>query len=537
MSSTQESLPRPCVTLPQGRIRGIVQTDHFPQPVEDLRFRPPVKVKPSDTIIHAVAYGKASPGKPLIPPRIPLVYSEDCLTVNVFRPIRKPDDTRLLPVAIYVHGGAFNRGHSSSQNTASMVAWSEEPFVGVSFNYRVGALGFLASSKAAEEGALNLGMQDQRLLLDWVQENIHHFGGDKHNVTLIGLSAGAITIGHFMLHYSDQNPGPFHRVILESASPTTRDCRSFNSEIIEKYFNEFLGQAGCPQNLSATDTFNSLRALPLSTIIDAQEAVFTKYKPTMQWAFRPVIDGNLIPRPPIQSWRSGQYYKVPIMTGYCTNEGSLYVDRQISKSGQFTDFMQTLLPGLPKDDIERLNELYPDPSLGYPDYRHERVGKDLGPQYKRTETAYGQFALIAPVRQTAHLASSVCGSSPVYLYHWDVFATLYGGAAHGDTARYETFDHVTTSLSPAQKEVSGTFHAYMTSFICNNGDPNKVQGAWRGRPTWQPYTPDQPFKMILGKGNRDLIGGPVGTPAELTYETEALEQCKFWWDRTAITQQ
>jgi carboxylesterase type B len=66
--------------------------------------------------------------------------------------------------------------------------------VAISFNYRVGALGFLASSKAAEEGILNLGMQDQRLLLDWVQENIHHFGGDKNNVTLFGLSAGAITV-------------------------------------------------------------------------------------------------------------------------------------------------------------------------------------------------------------------------------------------------------------------------------------------------------------------------------------------------------
>jgi len=207
MTATQESFTRPCVTLPQGKIRGIVQTDDFPQPVEcflgfpyaeppvgDLRFRPPVKVKYSETTIEAVAYGKASPGKPLIPPRIPLVYSEDCLTVNVFRPIREADDTQRLPVAIYVHGGAFNRGHSSSQNTASMVAWSEEAFVGVSFNYRVGALGFLASSKAAEEGILNLGIQDQRLLLEWVQENIHHFGGDKHNVTLIGLSAGAITV-------------------------------------------------------------------------------------------------------------------------------------------------------------------------------------------------------------------------------------------------------------------------------------------------------------------------------------------------------
>lgn len=207
MPSIQEPVERPCVILPQGKIRGILQRDTFPQaiecflgfpyaqaPVGELRFRPPTKLAPSSDTFDASAYGPAAPGKPLIPPRIPLNYSEDCLTVNVFRPSGKGTKGALLPVAVYVHGGAFNRGHSSMQNTASMVAWSEEPFVAVSFNYRVGALGFLPSTKSAEEGILNLGMQDQRFLLEWVQGNIHFFGGDKRNVTLIGLSAGAITV-------------------------------------------------------------------------------------------------------------------------------------------------------------------------------------------------------------------------------------------------------------------------------------------------------------------------------------------------------
>lgn len=80
------------------------------------------------------------------------------------------------------------------QDTASMVAWSEEPFIAVSFNYRIGALGFVASTKAAEAGALNLGLKDQILLLGWVQDNIHHFGGDRNNVTLMGLSAGGHSV-------------------------------------------------------------------------------------------------------------------------------------------------------------------------------------------------------------------------------------------------------------------------------------------------------------------------------------------------------
>lgn len=207
MNATLNDERRPLVTLPQGILRGTVQADGFPQPVEcflgfpyaqppvgDLRFRPPVPIKPSAEIFDASRYGKAAPGKPLIPPRIPLVYSEDCLTANIFRPRPESSDDRLLPVAVYIHGGAFNRGNSSMQNTASMVAWSDKPFIAVSFNYRVGALGFLPSTKSAEEGILNLGFQDQRLLFQWVQDNIHSFGGDKHNVTLMGLSAGAISV-------------------------------------------------------------------------------------------------------------------------------------------------------------------------------------------------------------------------------------------------------------------------------------------------------------------------------------------------------
>jgi len=225
------------------------------------------------------------------------------------------------------------------------------------------------------------------------------------------------------------------------------------------------------------------------------------------------------------------------MTGFCTNEGSLFVDLKLSESKQFTQFMRALLPSLPDSDFDQLNELYPDPLLGDPTYQDDRVGQDIGPQYMRTEAAYGQYSLIAPIRQTAHLASSTEGAGPVYLYHWDVFTTLFRGAAHGDNLKYETFEENTTSFSDGQKEISGILHAYLTSFICHNGDPNRIRGRYKHRPLWKPYSPENPLTMMLGKGNRELIGGPVGTPAELIHDTWAAEQCKFWWDRTELTQE
>lgn len=159
----------------------------------DRRFRPAAKVPNSTNTIDASKFGHAAPGKALVAGGPKLEQSEDCLTANIFRPTGTKDSDK-LPVAIYIHGGAFNRGAAAMHNTASMVAWSEEPFIGVSFGYRVGALGFLPSTLSKKEGLLNLGLRDQILLFEWVQENIGQFGGDVGNVTLFGLSAGAHSV-------------------------------------------------------------------------------------------------------------------------------------------------------------------------------------------------------------------------------------------------------------------------------------------------------------------------------------------------------
>lgn len=98
-------------------------------------------------------------------------------------------------------------------NTGSMVAWSESPFIGVSFGYRVGALGFLPSSLSKKEGVLNLGLRDQIHLFEWVQENIGKFGGDPGNVTLFGLSAGAHSVYSFFTLFNACELTRAHRLV------------------------------------------------------------------------------------------------------------------------------------------------------------------------------------------------------------------------------------------------------------------------------------------------------------------------------------
>lgn len=197
---------RPSVILAQGRLTGIQLKETFPQtvdaflgipyalpPVGERRFRPAEKVAVSTEKIDGSKYGPMAPGKALLTGGPKLEQDEDCLTANIFRPAGTTEMDK-LPVALYIHGGAFNRGAAAMHNTGSMVAWSESPFIGVSFGYRVGALGFLPSSLSKKEGVLNLGLRDQIHLFEWVQENIGKFGGDPGNVTLFGLSAGAHSV-------------------------------------------------------------------------------------------------------------------------------------------------------------------------------------------------------------------------------------------------------------------------------------------------------------------------------------------------------
>jgi carboxylesterase type B len=207
MGSIQAEENPPTVNLPQGTVIGTVLKNDLKRnveaflgipyalpPVGELRFKRAVKVPRSSKVIHATEYGPAAPGKQLLVSARKFEYSEDCLTANVF--CQSPSDrTKLLPVMVYLHGGAFNRGNSSMHNTASMVSWSEQPFVAVSFNYRIGSLGFLPSRLSQKEGIVNLGLRDQELLFEWVQENIEAFGGDKADVTLVGMSAGAHSVG------------------------------------------------------------------------------------------------------------------------------------------------------------------------------------------------------------------------------------------------------------------------------------------------------------------------------------------------------
>lgn len=333
------------------------------------------------------------------------------------------------------------------------------------------------------------------------------------------------------MHYSEGVKPLFNRAIIESGAPTSRAVRPYDAPVHEAQFKDFLSAAGVPADLPEGEIFPFLRSQPSEIIREAQTSVFDKYNPSLKWAFQPVIDGEVIPRPPLETWRQGKWHKVPIMTGFQRNEGSLYVDKAMSESHEFVDFFRNLLPLLSEEDLETIDRLYPDPATAADSpYKESREG--VGAQYKRIEAAYGHYAYVAPGRQTAEFASE---AAPVYLYQWAAVSTVLNGAQHSDNMRYEVCDPKVMAASENQARLARTLNAYVTSFIAR-GDPN-AGGAGVERPRWERYGRGAPRAMVFGLGNEELIGGALGEAATMVDDSWGRKESEFWWTKVDLSQQ
>lgn len=142
-----------------------------------------------------------------------MIGSEDCLNLNVFTKILSNSLTtdQLLPVMVYIHAESYENGDSSLYGSEKLM---DQNIVLVTFNYRLGILGFLSTEDHNSIG--NFGLYDQMLALKWIQENIIYFGGDPKQVTLFGQGAGASSIMYHLM--SESSTHLFHKAILQSGS-------------------------------------------------------------------------------------------------------------------------------------------------------------------------------------------------------------------------------------------------------------------------------------------------------------------------------
>ncbi|GAB1313330.1 hypothetical protein MFIFM68171_03540 [Madurella fahalii] len=615
-TATGPSASAPAATLRQGTYVGVtlLPSARYPKAIEafrgvpygqdtggENRFRPPKPVPESTRTFDAVRFGQVCPTDGVVREDM----GENCLNANIYRPAGLVDKDGYakegsekrkaqLPVVVYVHGGGFNTGRGNERNMASFVAWAEAPIVAVSFNYRVGALGFLPSDVTAREGLLNLGLRDQQHLLEWVQDNIESFGGDSGNVTIMGLSAGAHSIGHHLMFYGrSSSPAPFHKAILESGAATARAVfyPTHPRHLIQ--FREFLTAAGAG-GVPESEIFTHLRTLPVQKIVSAAKVVWDKYVDNVTWPFQPVIDGPnplanssltnpnatpIIPTLPITSWLNGSHLRIPILTGFNTNEGTIFIPPKADTNSDFRAFFKYLIPTMTDADLDKLESLYPDPatsSASDPNNPYRGVPFGKGRQWARLDAAYAHYAYICPVLQTAHFMSNAAsaagpvasrstgsGSTKVYVYRYAA-TSAWHAANHVDEAPVVAHDMTVLRGKPGLRKVADRMHGLMARFVASrDGDPNPPPrsgfGAGAGADEdgeaveWPAFV--SPFGhehehgdddhtgkiMVFGEGNDERETGKFvkhpGVPAKVERLSEfEKEVCRFWWERVWLSE-
>lgn len=475
------------VETTHGTVRGEVQSDvamwkgipYAAPPIGKLRFRPPEppvrwRGERDATKFGPVAQQSRKAQIALLSGVTDKVPSdEDCLLLNVFAPA-SPDAsaTEKHPVMVWIHGGAFVMG-SGTTPLYHGAPFTIDGIVVVTINYRLGLPGFLYLGEAGGAGeageAGNVALLDQVAALRWVQDNIAAFGGDPGNVTVMGESAGAISIATLMAMPAAR--GLFQRAILESGAsglglPTRDDATRIARSVLDE-----LGV-----------TVDGLADVPIERLIEAQERLGREHGLA---AFAPYLDGTTIPRRPIDAVREGAAAGIPLLLGTNRDEWNLFeVLLGEVTIDPFKEPMRAWLGPV----LDRLLDVY---RVRHRDHSDLRAWVDL----------IGDAVFRIPAIRLAEAAAG--HGAPVYMYRFDWESPTFGGrlgAAHALELPF-VWNRLDLPMAPILlgsdptlvQPLATTIHATWAQFI-KTGDPN---GA--GLPEWPRYDAERRATMLIDR--------------------------------------
>jgi para-nitrobenzyl esterase len=488
VASSQTPAPSqapPVVRVESGELQGVVDDGvasfkgipFAAPPVGDLRWRPPQPAARWTGVRQAADFGAncmqgrfgppPAPGAPPAP-----VPSEDCLFLNVWRPA-SATPTAKLPVMVWIHGGGFMGGSGASPFTSG-VQFAKQGVLLVSLNYRLGRFGFFAfpalSRERPAEAKGNYAYMDQIAALQWVKRNIAAFGGDPHNVTIFGFSAGGVSV-HSLLA-SPMARGLFQKAIAESggsrdsvltARPMSKDGVDPNypvsAETIGTQFARSMGIEGTDPVALA-----KLRALGAEEVLRGAPAQPGVSVPSYETT--PVLDGKLVTETAETAYKARHQPRVPFMAGSNSADTAGNRIKATTKEQLWARYGQWSAQAKAAYD--------PDESA------------DLATLIARANDDFGQAE---PARFAANAFAA--NGSPVYLYRFSYVQAamreqLRAGAPHGGEIGY-VFGTLAarpgTTLSPEDLAVSRLAQSYWVNFA-RTGNPN---GA--GLPPWPRHDP------------------------------------------------
>ena len=427
-------------------------------PIGALRWEPPQPAVHWPGTLNAVSPGRAcpqtkSPGRDIVKyGGAPEPTGEDCLTLNVWAPIAATK----APVMVWIHGGAGRMG-AGSLPYYDGTTFARDGIVLLTINYRLGNLGSFAHpaiTRAArkDEPLIQYAMMDQIAVLQWVQRNIAAFGGDPHNVTLFGESAGGLST--LVLMTSDRTAGLFHKAIVESGGgwfppSSLEDAEKCGVEVASK-----LGLAG------AEATPAQLRALSVQQLDDAGQICSAS------------VDGRLFRDQPTIAFAAGRAADIPLLIGINSGEDSLLDVGGIEKA------KSTLMNG---SQGKSARELY---------------GSDMDDE-TLVRSLFRDSLFVAPARWLAALSWR---TQPTYLYYFDYVDEAQRparrSAPHGSDVFhvFETFavrPDGEPAATAADLSMGSVMHACWVGFA-KTGHPTCA-----GADPWTPYTREADSWMVF----------------------------------------
>jgi para-nitrobenzyl esterase len=483
------------VSTASGKVRGLHKDGachwrgipYAAPPLGALRFLPPRPPVPWTGERDATRFGALA--EQSRDPRIAmmsgvsnkLALSEDCLVLNVCSPAA---DGARRPVVVWIHGGGFIMGSGSQPlfNGSSFAAHHD--VVVVTINYRLGLLGLLYLGELAGEPYRhgNVALLDQLAALRWVRENIAAFGGDPARVTVMGESAGAISVASLLGMPAAR--GLFDRAILQSgaselAPPSRASATAFARGVLAELG---VGVAG-------------LADVPAARLVALQEQLVQSRG---LGVFTPYVDGETIPRPPTEAVRDGAGVQVPILIGSNQDEWALF---DVVMGPAATSLLKAHLISRLGDDVLRIHAARRDARAA------RRDGADAARARSPDDGAWidviGDVVFRIPVLR---LADAQARHAPVWMYRFDWHSPAFDGRLGAAHALELPFVWNQLDLPISQLLLGGDLagarplgahmHAAWAAFI-RGGDP-----AAAGLPAWPRYGEPRRATMVLDREPR-----------------------------------
>ncbi|XP_059615051.1 uncharacterized protein LOC132260750 [Phlebotomus argentipes] len=313
-------------------------------PVGELRFRNPVPIDPWGSKVWNGTYSRDTCMQKIFASHTTRSYgAEDCLYMNIYRPIRKLKTK--LAVIVMITGGGFSSGTAQITDFAPDYMMNRKDIILILPEHRLGVFGYLCSGNSVCPG--NFGLKDQQMVLEWVRDNIEEFGGNPSQVTLLGQGSGSACIQMHMMNVKSSLL--FHRVILQSGSLAHWALlRNPRSQFMRQV--KYAGIKGY-KNMTTSEIMENLRNVDAVTLRETVD----KFK---FWHFehlviyRPCIEkvtweDAFLTENPYDAWRNGRYVPKPVLITFTPNDGT-YRSPILTNDSAINDFNARMRKILPK---------------------------------------------------------------------------------------------------------------------------------------------------------------------------------------------